>query len=67
MENFETPEIKNVTLEMAILKSKQLDKNTESDVFSDPYDLFLNTLEPPKISDIHQAIQTLLKEDALRD
>lgn len=37
LDNFQMPEIKCVTLEMIILKAKQMDKTYGSNLFGDPY------------------------------
>ena len=44
LDYFDVPEIKCVTLEMIILKSKQIDKTYKSTLFEDPYDVFLNAI-----------------------
>ena len=49
LDEFETPEIKCVSLEMVILKAKQIDKTYNSSIFKDPFDIFLNALDPPQM------------------
>ena len=46
---FDVPEVKCVTLEMVILRAKQIDKTYKSILFEDPYEVFLNAIDPPEV------------------
>lgn len=59
---YEEPEIKGITLEMVILKAKQLDLINQSKVFADPYQFLLGVMDPPEVDRIREAIQHLLLE-----
>ena len=52
-------------MELVILKAKQIDKTYNSNLFEDPYDVFLNAMDPPDVEDIHKAVLNLLEEEAL--
>lgn len=56
LEDFDVPEIQCVSLDMVILRAKQIDKTYNSNLFEDPYEVFLSAIEPPKLDEIHSAI-----------
>jgi HrpA-like RNA helicase len=66
LDDFDTPEIKCVSLDMAILRAKQIDKNYHSHIFNNPFEIFCNAIEPPEFREIHDNIEYLLKEEALQ-
>ena len=49
---YEKPEIQCVSLEMIILKVKQMDTINQNKVFRNPYNFLMMTINPPEISDI---------------
>ena len=62
---YEEPEIKGISLEMVILRAKQLDLINQSDVFSNPYQFLMGVMDPPAIDPIKDSIEHLLEEEAL--
>ena len=62
---YEQPEIQCVCLEMVILKVKQMDTMNNNSVFRNPYNFLMMTINPPEIADIKEALDELIKEDAL--
>lgn len=59
---YDIPEIKCVSLEIIILRAKQLDLINKKDIFTDPYAILLSGIEPPHIRDIDLAVEALLRE-----
>ena len=53
---YEEPEIKGISLEMVILRAKQLDLINQSDVFSNPYQFLMGVMDPPTIDPIKDSI-----------
>ena len=53
---YEEPEIKCISLEMVILRAKQLDFINNSKIFADPYCFLLGVMNPPKIERIREAV-----------
>jgi HrpA-like RNA helicase len=50
---------------MVILKAKQLDLNYGSQIFENPYEFLLGVMNPPEREKIKEAIERLLREEAL--
>ena len=44
LNDFEIPEIKCVSLELVILRVKQLDKTHKSEIFEDPYSIIMSIM-----------------------
>lgn len=50
---------------MVILKVKQLDLMNQNEIFKNPYNFLLATINPPDVRDIRIALDTLIAEEAL--
>lgn len=59
---YDKPEIQCVSLEMVILKVKQLDLMNQNEIFKNPYNFLLATINPPDVRDIRIALDTLIAE-----
>lgn len=44
---YEEPEIKCITLEMVILRAKQLDSGNDNRAFANPYQFLMGVMDPP--------------------
>lgn len=60
LSQYEKPEIQCVSLEMIILRVKQLDLMNKNDIFKNPYYFLMSTISPPDLQDIRKSLEILI-------